>query len=206
MSAVEIIATVLIAGGMLLTVVAAVGLNRFDNVLSRMHATSKPQTLGLMLVFGGVCLVVGSWQLAGMLLVVLLAQMLTVPVASTMLGRAAFRRGFVRGGEYAVDELTPRLAGDADEDDDNDDGFIPEDDDPHEGLSSRRTDQFPENVVASGGAAEAVTARNWSEPEAGQGEFEEDDSSFDVDLADETEREAEQVAERDRQRCGDWQG
>ena len=65
-------------------VVAAVGLNRFDGVLMRIHAASKPQTLGLMFVFTGVALVAQSWSLAGFLLVVLLAQMGTVPVASVM--------------------------------------------------------------------------------------------------------------------------
>src|SRR5690625_7217930 len=82
MSALEIIATVLIGAGLLLAVVAAVGLNRFDGVLMRIHAASKPQTLGLMFVFTGVALVAQSWSLAGFLLVVLLAQMGTVPVAS----------------------------------------------------------------------------------------------------------------------------
>src|SRR5690625_2040543 len=89
MSALEIIATVLIGAGLLLAVVAAVGLNRFDGVLMRIHAASKPQTLGLMFVFTGVALVAQSWSLAGFLLVVLLAQMGTVPVASVMVGRAA---------------------------------------------------------------------------------------------------------------------
>src|SRR5690625_2234945 len=120
MSAVEIIATVLIGAGLLLAVVAAIGLNRFDGVLMRIHAASKPQTLGLLFVFSGVALVAQSWSLAGFLLVVLLAQMATVPVASVMVGRAAFRRGFVRGGDYAIDELSDRLA-DADDDDDDDD-------------------------------------------------------------------------------------
>lgn len=200
MSVVEILASLLMAVGVLLTVVAAVGLHRFDGVLARMHATSKPQTLGLMLVFAGVALVTASWALAGMLLLVLVAQMLTVPVASAMVGRAAFRRGFVRGGDYAIDELSPRLADSGDEDDDED-GFLDETDDPHAGMGAEAgEDRFPENVVHADDAADAVLARNWDAPEEEPDAMAPDPSSYDLDLADETEREAEEVAERDERR------
>ena len=56
MSAVEIIASVLIGAGLLLGVLSAIGLNRFDGVLMRIHAASKPQVLGLILVFAGAAL------------------------------------------------------------------------------------------------------------------------------------------------------
>src|SRR5699024_6255947 len=114
------------------------------------------------------------------LLVVLLAQMGTVPVASVMVGRAAFRRGFVRGGDYAFDELSDRLAdADDDDDDDDEDGFL----DDHEGMAHDAEDRFPEHV-------------GQPEPEA-VGTAGVDIDSLDVDLEDETEREAEEVAERD---------
>ncbi|APX32861.1 sodium:proton antiporter [Brachybacterium sp. P6-10-X1] len=193
MSALDVAATVLIGIGLLLAVVAAIGLNRFDGVLMRLHAASKPQTLGLLLVFTGVSLHVGSWGLASFLVVVLLAQMTTVPVASIMVGRAAFRRGFVRGGDYAIDELSPRLATPSDDDDDED-GFIDEAGDDHEGMASDGEERFPENVVAT--TADAVTDHNWEEPEAGSADVDDGDI-IDVDLEDETEREAEEIAERD---------
>ncbi|MFC7375185.1 monovalent cation/H(+) antiporter subunit G [Brachybacterium sp. GCM10030267] len=194
MTIVETIAAVLIGAGLVLAVLAAIGLNRFDGVLMRLHAASKPQTLGLILVFSGAALVSRSWSLAAFLLVVLLAQMLTVPVASVMVGRAAFRRGFVRGGDYAIDELSPRLASPSDEDDDED-GFLDEAGDDHESMADGG--RFPENVGVS--TADAVTDRNWQEPEAGAEDVE-DSEVIDVDLEDETEREAVEVAERDRRR------
>ncbi|MDN5685961.1 MAG: monovalent cation/H(+) antiporter subunit G [Brachybacterium sp.] len=193
MSILDIVAAVLIAVGLLLAVLAAIGLNRFNGVLMRLHAASKPQTLGLLLVFTGVGLHVGSWILAGFLLVVLVAQMTTVPAASIMVGRAAFRRGFVRGGDYAIDELSPRLATPADDDDDED-GFIDDEDDDHEGMASDGEERFPENIVAT--TEDAITDRNWEEPEAGSRNVDDADI-IDVDLEDETEREAEEVAERD---------
>ncbi|MGP9539606.1 cation:proton antiporter [Brachybacterium sp. AOP43-C2-M15] len=191
MTTIEIIAAVLIGGGLLLGVVAAIGLNRFDGVLMRIHAASKPQVLGLILVFSGAALVAGSWSLAGLLLVVLLAQMLTVPASSVMVGRAAFRRGFVRGGDYAIDELTPRLA-DTGDDDDDEDGFVDETGDDHEGMADGDKDRFPENVVTD--AVEPLTGHNWEEPEGG--DEVEDEDVIDIDLEDETELEAEEVAER----------
>mgnify|MGYP001201178743 CR=1 FL=1 len=193
MTVIEIIAAVLIGGGLLLGVVAAVGLNRFDGVLMRIHAASKPQVLGLVMVFTGASLAARSWSLAAFLLVVLLAQMLTVPAASVMVGRAAFRRGFVRGGDYAIDELSPRLA-DTDDEDDDEDGFIDEGDDDHTGMADGDQDRFPENVVTV--RMEPLTDPNWEEPE-GEADDVEDEDVIDIDLEDETELEAEEVAERD---------
>lgn len=194
MTVVEILASVLIIVGTVLAVIAAIGLNRFNDALTRIHSASKPQTLGLMLVLAGAALAAGSWSLAAMMLAVMLAQMSTVPVASVMVGRAAFRRGFVRGGQYAVDDLTPRMA-DPDDQDDDEDGFIDEGFDDHEGLTGGE-DRFPENVVDTRSPDTDLTLPNWEEPEAGAGAG--DDDGLDVDLADETEREAEEVAERDR--------
>ena len=194
MTVVEILASVLIIVGTVLAVIAAIGLNRFSDVLTRIHSASKPQSLGLMLVLAGAALAAGSWSLAAMMLAVMLAQMSTVPVASVMVGRAAFRRGFVRGGQYAVDDLTPRMA-DPDDQDDDEDGFIDEGFDDHEGLTGGE-DRFPENVVDTRSPDTDLTLPNWEEPEAGAGAG--DDDGLDVDLADETEREAEEVAERDR--------
>ncbi|AXK45970.1 cation:proton antiporter [Brachybacterium saurashtrense] len=193
MTPVEIVSGVLIGAGLLLGVVSAVGLNRFDGVLMRIHAASKPQVLGLILVFSGAALAARSWTLAGLLLVVLLAQMLTVPVSSVMVGRAAFRRGFVRGGDYAIDELSPRLA-DAGDEDDDEDGFLDEEGDDHRGMIDGAQDRFPENVVTV--TSEPLTDPNWEEPEGGADRVEDEDV-IDIDLYDETEREAEEVAERD---------
>ncbi len=198
MSIVEIIAAILMGGGVLLGLVAAIGVNRFEGVLMRIHAASKPQMLGLILVLSGASLAAGSWSLAAFLLVVLLAQALAVPVASVMVGRAAFRRGFVRGGDYAIDELSPRLA-DADDEDDDEDGFIDETDEL-QGMAEGGEDRFPENVVTSG--VNPLVEENWEEPEAGAevGDEEVVDADIDIDLEDETEREAEEVAERDVRR------
>lgn len=195
MTIVQVIATVLMSLGVPLAVVAVIGMHRFDNVLARMHATSKPQTLGLMLVLSGTALAVGSWALAGMLLLVLLAQMITVPAASSMVGRSAFRRGFVRGSDYAFDDLSPRLAG-TDDDDDDEDGFVNEFEDDEDGtIAIQSEDMFPSNVVAPEADESDLSLVNWDEPE----QESDDDDGLDVDIADETEREAGEIADVDAQ-------
>ncbi len=196
MSAVQIVAIVLMSLGVLLAVVAVIGVQRFNNVLGRMHASSKPQTLGLILTLLGVSLVVESWSLIGMMLLVLLAQMLTVPVASVMVGRAAFRRGFVRGGEYAIDELSPRLADPDEGEDDDEDGFVDEFEGDEDGtIAAQSEDRFPENVVPEAADTGSLAFSNWDEPEP---DYRPDEDMIDVDLEDETEREAVETVEKDR--------
>ena len=196
MSATEIVSAVLMGGGLVLGVVSAGGLNRFDGGLMRIQAASTPQVLGLSLVCAGAARAAGSWSLAGFLLLVLLAQMLTVPVASVMVGRAAFRRGFVRGGDYAIDELSERLASPSDDDDDED-GFVDDEGDDHEGMHEGTRELFPENVVVD--TVTPLTDHNWVEPEDVADDVEDEDV-LDIDLEDETELEAGQVAERDERR------
>lgn len=160
-------ALVLMILGALLFLVASVGLVRFPEVLSRMHAASKPQTLGLILMVAGMALVLRTVEGLCLAVLVLLAQMATVPVSSTLLARAAFRRGFVRGGAYAIDELSPRLARTLDEDDDED-GFIDEDElGPEVGDFADADKRFPTNVVGGGSSGSDLSRlSNWDEAES----------------------------------------
>lgn len=81
--------------GSLLCLAAGVGLNRFPDLLSRMHAAAKPQVLGVLLVLLGVGLATRSGLDVGMLVLVGIFQLLTAPVSSHMLSRAAMRTGQV---------------------------------------------------------------------------------------------------------------
>lgn len=89
------IGMVLILLGALLCLTAAVGLLRFRDLLTRMHAATKPQVLGVLLVLLGVALSKESGLHIGMLLLVGIFQMLTIPVGAHMVGRAGFRTGQV---------------------------------------------------------------------------------------------------------------
>jgi multicomponent Na+:H+ antiporter subunit G len=76
------------------------------DLLSRMHAATKPQTLGTVLVMAGVGLRLRDPGVVGLLLLIVLLQMATSVVASHMVGRASFRAGQVRHDLLVVDELS----------------------------------------------------------------------------------------------------
>lgn len=83
--------TLLILGAALLAV-AALGLLRLPDALSRQHAATKAATLALGVMLAGLALLqpAWTWWLRIGALVMLLA--VTVPVASHALGRAAASR------------------------------------------------------------------------------------------------------------------
>ncbi|GGM26526.1 MULTISPECIES: monovalent cation/H(+) antiporter subunit G [Micromonospora] len=80
----------LVAGG-LLALAAGIGLLRFPDVLDRMHAATKPQVLGVLLVLLGLALRLRTPEDLGMIALVGLFQLATAPVSAQMIGRAAYR-------------------------------------------------------------------------------------------------------------------
>lgn len=101
----EVLSGALLVTGVFLAVVAGVGLVRFPDVFSRMHAATKPATLGMLLVGSGAALRMDDAGDAVKLLLVVAFQFLTSPVASHMIGRAAYRSGTGAVDELVVDEL-----------------------------------------------------------------------------------------------------
>ena len=87
----------------------AVGLVRFPDTLSRLHAVTKPQSLGLVLVLGGLALTLRSWAAATTLLIAAAAQFFTSPVSAHLVGRTAYRNGRVDHRNLDVDELSEAL-------------------------------------------------------------------------------------------------
>lgn len=103
--ALDIVSLVLLLLGGILSVAAGVGLLRFPDPLARMHAATKPQILGVILVLIALALQSQSLSTAAILLPVLLFQMLTAPISAHMVGRAGYRlRHFLRE-DLVVDEL-----------------------------------------------------------------------------------------------------
>lgn len=95
MSAVQVLddaGDVAILGGAFWSLIAGIGLLRLPDVLTRMHAATKPQVLGLLMVVLGVALRLRDANDITTLILVGLFQTWTVPVAAHMVGRAA-RRG-----------------------------------------------------------------------------------------------------------------
>ncbi len=89
----EAIASILIVTGASLALLAAIGLQGFNDVFARMHSATKPATLGLLLILVGAAFMVPIPGAVAKLLLVILLQFITAPVAAHLVGRAAFRTG-----------------------------------------------------------------------------------------------------------------
>jgi multicomponent Na+:H+ antiporter subunit G len=98
-------AGVLLVIGALLSVAAGIGLLRFPDALTRLHAGTKPQIFGLICILAAIALTNRSWATLLALAPVLLLQMLTAPISAHMVGRAGYRTGNFRPDRLAVDEL-----------------------------------------------------------------------------------------------------
>lgn len=101
----DAVGTVLIVLGVLLTLVASIGLLSLPDVLSRMHAATKPQVVGLLLVVIGGALHLRTSVDVWMLVLVGMFQLVTAPVTAHVVGRLAHRSGGVRSDLLHVDEL-----------------------------------------------------------------------------------------------------
>ncbi len=106
----DVVGLVCLLGGALLCLSAALGLWRFGDLFSRMHAGSKPQVLGVLLVALGVGLRVREPGDVGMLLVLAACHLVTVPVAAQMTGRAAIRIGQVDPDDEVAHAWEERMA------------------------------------------------------------------------------------------------
>ena len=105
MSVLDVVSSVLLLSGVALAVLAGVGLVRFPDIFSRMHAATKPATLGLLCVVLGAALQMEDGSDAVKLLLVGAFQFITAPVAAHMIGRAAYRSGTGDLDGLVVDEL-----------------------------------------------------------------------------------------------------
>lgn len=104
-SILPIIAGVLLIIAALLTLAAAIGLWRFPDPLSRLHAATKPQILGLILVVIAIALSAQSASVLLMLVPVIVFQLLTAPISAHMVGRAGYRNGDFDPASLEVDEF-----------------------------------------------------------------------------------------------------
>ena len=105
----DVASIVCLTGGAFFAFAAGVGALRFPDLLARMHAGTKPQVLGLILVLVGLALRLREGGAVWALVLVAVFQMISAPVAAHMVGRAGFRTGKVRSDLLVVDELTRDL-------------------------------------------------------------------------------------------------
>ncbi|WP_431803411.1 monovalent cation/H(+) antiporter subunit G [Microbacterium sp. bgisy203] len=101
----DAVALILVLIGALLCLTAAIGLLRFHDVPTRLHAATKPQVLGLILICIAVALSLRSWQVVALLLPIVVIQLATAPLSAHMVGRQAYRNGTLDETSLYIDEL-----------------------------------------------------------------------------------------------------
>ncbi|MFT4296493.1 MAG: monovalent cation/H(+) antiporter subunit G [Micropruina sp.] len=105
----DLIGALFLVGGAFFCLAGALGLVRFPDILSRMHAATKPQVFGLLLALLGVAFSIRDVKVWLSLLVVIVLQILTAPVAGHLIGRVAYRSGEWEPDDLVVDELAEDL-------------------------------------------------------------------------------------------------
>lgn len=87
----HVLAGSFLIAGALFTMIGGLGVIRFNDVMSRMHAAAKAPTLGLILASIGAAIEIATGGAIATLVLVVILQLATSPVASHVLGRAAYR-------------------------------------------------------------------------------------------------------------------
>ncbi|MGX2992931.1 monovalent cation/H(+) antiporter subunit G [Streptomyces sp. JNUCC 64] len=101
---------VLLFVGSAVSLFGALGMVRMPDVLSRSHAATNPQSLGMLLVLMGVALRLRTGIDLGTLGLVGFFQLLTGPVAAHLVARVAYRTGYAGREGLLFDELDERLS------------------------------------------------------------------------------------------------
>ncbi len=102
----DVLAAACLLAGSSLALTAGVGLLRFRDLLTRSHAATKPQVLGVLFMLAGLGLWLRSGPVTWVVVLVGLFQMVTAPVAAHLVTRAGYRTGKVAPSALVVDELT----------------------------------------------------------------------------------------------------
>ncbi|MEX1104752.1 MAG: monovalent cation/H(+) antiporter subunit G [Ilumatobacteraceae bacterium] len=85
---VDVLTAVFVVVGVALALVAAIGLHRLGDTRARMHAATKPATLGVLCCATGAVLQVDDVSSITKVVVVVVLQVITAPVGAHMLSRA----------------------------------------------------------------------------------------------------------------------
>ncbi len=106
----DVLSGALLIGSAALSLAASIGLLRFPDLMSRLHAGSKPQILGLILMMLAISIQQFHWGVITTLLLIVTLQMVTTPVGTHMVGRAGYRTKHLRRSMLYRDELSDAVA------------------------------------------------------------------------------------------------
>lgn len=99
------VAAVFLVVGGLMSLAAGIGLVRFPDLHARMHAATKPQVLGLLMLLLAAAIVWRSWTGVVIAMLAWVLQLLTAPVSAHVVGRAGYRTKHFKPDQLSQDEL-----------------------------------------------------------------------------------------------------
>lgn len=87
----DILVGLFLLSGAAFVLIAAIGIVRLPDLLTRMHASTKAGTLGALLVLVGLAIFAGNGEVISKVIATSLFLLLTAPIAAHMIGRAHAR-------------------------------------------------------------------------------------------------------------------
>jgi multicomponent Na+:H+ antiporter subunit G len=105
----DIVVAVLMLTGATMAFTASIGILRFPDTMTRMHAATKPQTLGLILVLLGAGVRLWGTIDFGMLVLSGIFALITAPVIAHRVGKLAYQEQRIRDDLIDSDDVeSPR--------------------------------------------------------------------------------------------------
>jgi multicomponent Na+:H+ antiporter subunit G len=100
---IDLLAWVFLASGLIFFATGALGLLRFPDIYSRLHAVTKTDTLGLGLLNVGLAIKAGSLSIALLLLIIWLLVLASGAVSCQLLARYSLDAGNTARGSQSDD-------------------------------------------------------------------------------------------------------
>jgi multicomponent Na+:H+ antiporter subunit G len=94
---IDIVSVAFIALGVAMALIAAIGLHVLPGTTMRMHAATKPATLGVLCCAIGAAMQMDDLSSITKIAVVVAFQFITVPIGAHMLARAITKDGTIEG-------------------------------------------------------------------------------------------------------------
>ncbi|KMY22932.1 multicomponent Na+:H+ antiporter subunit G [Actinobaculum suis] len=101
----DVVGALFLIAGCSLTLVASIGMFRYDEMMARLHISTKPQVLSLILCLIGAIFFVRDVSVTWTLILVIMFQLMTSPISAHMLSRTGYRTGRVDTENMTIDEL-----------------------------------------------------------------------------------------------------
>lgn len=105
MDAIDVLVAVLLVVGVVIRLIASIGMVRFGDVYMRMHASTTASTLGLLFILAGTALHFGDALISIKLIALGAIYFFTAPIGTQVLAHAAHVSGAPKVKETWVDQM-----------------------------------------------------------------------------------------------------